>query len=100
MSRGHEKPSNKSAKLLYQPFGLVASLVAGLVAGQIFQQVWKRALPGDHDDPPQALQSEYSWKEVVIGALVQGAIFAAVRAVVSRAGARAFERWTGEWPGD
>lgn len=37
---------------------------------------------------------------MIVGALIQGAIFAAVRAAVSRGGARVFERWTGEWPGD
>lgn len=100
MPRSHEKRSNKAAKILYRPVGLVSSVIAGLVAGQIFQQVWKRVVPGDHDDPPTALESEYTWKEVVVGALIQGAIFAVVRAAVSRGGARAFERWTGEWPGD
>lgn len=100
MTRITEKSSNRSAKILYQPVGLVSSVIAGVVAGQIFKQIWKRALPGDHDDPPEPLQSEYSWKEVVVGALIQGAIFAAVKAAVSRGGARAFERWTGEWPGN
>jgi len=95
-----EKRSNKAAKMLYQPFGLVSSVVAGVVAGQVFQRVWKRAVPGDHDDPPNALQSEYTWQEVLVGALIQGAVFSVVRAAVSRGGARLFERWTGEWPGD
>ena len=94
------KRSNTSAKILYRPFGLVTSMLAGLIAGQIFKQVWKRTIPGTHDDPPRALESEYSFKEVLLGALVQGAIFAAVKAAVSRGGARAFQRWTGEWPGD
>lgn len=100
MPRHHEKRTNKAAKILYQPVGVVSSVVAGLIAGQVFQQVWKRVLPGDHDDPPNALESEYTWKEVIVGALIQGAIFAVVRAAVSRGGARAFERWTGEWPGN
>ena len=100
MPRRHEKRSSTAAKMLYQPVGLVSSVIAGLVAGQIFKQVWKRVLPGDHDDLPSALESEYTWKEVVLGALIQGAIFAAVRAAVSRGGARVFQRWTGQWPGD
>ena len=100
MATRSEKPSNTSAKILYQPVGLVSSVIAGLVAGQIFKQIWKRAVPGEHDDPPNPMQSEYSLQEVVVGALIQGAIFAAVRALVSRGGARVFERWTGEWPGD
>ena len=100
MSPEKNKNPNKSAKILYQPFGLVSSMLAGLIAGQVFKQIWKRATPGDRKDPPNALESEYSFKEVVLGALIQGAIFAAVRAAVSRGGARAFQRWTGEWPGD
>lgn len=95
-----EKQSSKSAKILYQPLGLVSSVVAGLVAGEVFKQVWKHATPGDQEDAPKALESEYDLREVVMAALVQGAIFAAVKAVVNRGGAKAFERWTGEWPGD
>lgn len=100
MAKKVEKQSNKAAKVLYQPIGVVSSLIAGLVAAQVFQQIWKRAVPGDHDDPPNALQSEYTWQEVLVGALIQGAVFSVVRAAVSRGGARLFERWTGEWPGD
>lgn len=100
MPKTVERQGNKAAKVLYRPFGLVSSVVAGLVAGQVFQQVWKRVSSGDHDDPPEALQSEYSWQEVLLGALIQGAIFSVVRAAVNRGGARLFERWTGQWPGD
>lgn len=100
MSQEMKKPPNRAAKILYQPFGLVSGLIAGLIAGQIFKQIWKRASSGHHEDAPSPLEADYSFKEVVLGALVQGAIFAAVRTVVSRGGARAFERWTGEWPGN
>lgn len=95
-----EEPASKSAKLLYRPVGLVASIVAGIVAGQIFKQVWKRASPSHPDDSPKALESEYQMREIITAAAVQGAIFAVVKAVVDRGGARAFQRWTGEWPGD
>jgi hypothetical protein len=95
-----EEPGTKSAKLLYRPIGLVGSIVAGILAGQLFKQVWKRAAPGDQDDSPKALESEYRLREILIAAAVQGAIFAVVKAAVDRGGARAFQRWTGEWPGD
>jgi hypothetical protein len=99
-STTHEKQSSKSAKILYRPWGLVASLVGGLIAGQIFQQVWKRLDPQKPDDPPTPLQSEFTLPKILVAALVQGAIFSAVRALINRGGARVFERWTGEWPGD
>ena len=38
-------------------------------------------------------------REVVLAAAIQGAIFAAVKAV-DRAGARGFTQLTGTWPGD
>lgn len=95
-----ETRSSTSAKILYRPVGLVSSVIAGVVAGQVFKQVWKHATPGDEADAPKALESEYTMRDVLIAATVQGAIFALVKALVSRGGAKAFERWTGEWPGD
>jgi hypothetical protein len=95
-----EERSSTSAKILYRPVGLVGSVVAGIVAGQVFKQTWKHAAPGDQDDAPRALESEYSLPQVLVAAAVQGAIFAVVKAAMSRAGARVFQRWTGEWPGD
>ena len=94
-----EARTSKSAKILYRPVGLVGSVAAGMVAGQVFKQVWKKAATGT-DDPPKALESEYRLREVLIAAAIQGAIFAAVKALFDRGGARAFQRWTGEWPGD
>ena len=95
-----EEQSSTSAKILYRPWGLIGSLVGGLVAGQVFQQVWKHLTPGDQEDAPRPLQSEYPLQQVLIAAVVQGAIFSVVRALIARGGARAFQRWTGEWPGD
>ncbi|MBC8092277.1 MAG: DUF4235 domain-containing protein [Pseudonocardia sp.] len=94
-----EKRSSTSAKLLYRPVGLASSVVGGLLASTIFKQVWKQAAPGDKPDPPGPLESEYPLRQILIAAAVQGAIFAVVKTAIDRAGARAFERWTGEWPG-
>jgi Protein of unknown function (DUF4235) len=95
-----EEHATKTAKILYRPWGLIGSLVGGLVAGQVFQQVWKHAAPGDQEDPPTPLQSEYDLRQILVAAMIQGAIFSVVRALIARGGARAFQRWTGEWPGD
>ena len=89
---------SKGAKLAYRPVGLIAGVAAGAVSGAIFKQVWKHV--SDAEDAPSALQSEYRMREVVLAAAIQGAIFAAVKAAVDRAGARGFTQLTGTWPGD
>jgi hypothetical protein len=86
------------AKVAYRPIGLAGSLAAGALAGALVKQVWKRI--SDHDEAPDALQSEYSLKSVLLAAAIQGLIFAVVKALIDRGGARVFERLTGEWPGD
>jgi hypothetical protein len=87
-----------AAKLAYRPVGLIASVVAGAIASAVFKQIWKRV--SDEDDAPDAMQSEYSLGQIVLAAMLQGAIFAAVKALIDRGGARGFQRLTGSWPGD
>jgi len=89
---------SKGAKLAYRPFGLVGGILAGVVSGAIFKQIWRRV--ADADDAPDALQSEYDMREVVIAAALQGAIFAATKAAIDRLGAQGFTKLTGSWPGD
>ena len=95
----NNKPS-KSAKLLYRPVGLVSSMLGGLLAGTIFKQVWRRASPDKQSEPPKALTTDYPFKEIVLAAAVEGAIYSVVKTVIDRQGARLFEKWTGEWPGE
>ncbi|GAA3708593.1 DUF4235 domain-containing protein [Zhihengliuella alba] len=94
-----QKHSSTSAKILYRPFGLISGIVSGALAGVVFKQVWKRVSDGK-DEAPTALQSEYGLREILLAVTIQGAIFALVKALVDRGGARTFERLTGEWPGD
>ena len=93
------KKTSKSAALLYRPVGLASSLVGGLIAGMVFKQVWWLAAPGPQSDPPKALETEYPFKQILLAAVIQGAIFSAVKTIIDRQGARLFERATGEWPG-
>jgi Protein of unknown function (DUF4235) len=93
------KPPSTSAKILYRPVGLASSIIGGMLAGVIFKQVWRRAAPGEKSDPPRPLETEYPYKEIILAAAIQGAIFSVVKTVIDRQGARLFEKWTGEWPG-
>lgn len=95
-----QEETSKSAKLLYRPFGLASSIIGGLVASMLFRKVWQRAVPGDQSSPPTALTTEYPVRQVLVAAIVQGALYSLVKTVIDRAGARIFQRWTGEWPGN
>lgn len=88
---------SRSAALAYKPFGLAVSITGGLIASLLFKQVWKQV--SDSDETPDATDADHGWREVLIAAAIQGAIFAVVKAVADRGGASAFQRLTGSWPG-
>jgi Protein of unknown function (DUF4235) len=90
--------SHTAAKVAYKPVGLLTGMVAGAIASLVFRQLWKRV--SDEEKVPDPLQREYPWREIVLAAAIQGAIFAVVRAVINRGGAEAFRKLTGTWPGD
>lgn len=97
MARKEE--GSKTAKVLYRPVGIASSVISGVIATQLFKQVWKRVSPRHDAEAPKPLESDYRVREIVIAAAAQGAIFATVKALVDRGGARLFQRWSGEWPG-
>ena len=65
-------------KTLYKPLSWVVGALGGVLAGQVFKQVWSRV--AGEDDAPDATDRDYTWRQVIIAAAVQGAIFGAVKA--------------------
>ena len=91
---------SEAAKRRYRAAGLLSGMIGGLIAGQGYKQLWKRIAHKDLDEGPEALSTDYSLREILISAAVQGAIYALVKTIIDRGGARLFERVTGEWPGN
>lgn len=85
-------------KLLYKLISMLVSVLGGMLAGAIFKQVWK--LTAREEDAPSATDARRGWREVLIAAALQGAIFAVVKAAVDRGTATAAHQLTGTWPGD
>jgi Protein of unknown function (DUF4235) len=85
-------------KLLYKPFSLIFSVLGGLVAGAIFKQIWK-LVPGE-EDAPNATDADRGWREILIAAALQGAIFGVIKAAIDRSAAEGTHKVTGTWPGD
>jgi hypothetical protein len=86
------------AKAIYTPLGVAFGVLGGLLGGVIFKQIWK--LIAKEEDAPSAKEEEYGWREILPAAALQGAVFALVKAVIHRSGARGFQKLTGTWPGD
>lgn len=88
----------KRAAAAYKPVGfVVVGAAGGMIAGAAFKQVWK-FVEGE-DDAPDALDEDRSWHQILLAAAIQGAIFAVVKAAVTRSGAEGTRRLTGTWPG-
>lgn len=85
-------------KVLYKPVGLILGALSGVLASTVFKHVWKRF--SGEDEAPSATDRDYGWREVLVAAGVQGAIFGTVKAAVDRAGAEGYKKATGKWPGD
>ena len=85
-------------KLLYKLVNVIASMLGGLLAGLIFKRVWKIIGPGD--DAPKPTDERPGWREILLAATLQGAIFAVVKAAVDRGAAEATRTLIGKWPGD
>ncbi|MCX5215229.1 DUF4235 domain-containing protein [Kitasatospora sp. NBC_00240] len=83
-------------RILYKPLGLLFGALGGLVASSVFKRLW--ALLGHEDDAPQATDRDRTWREVLMAAALQGAVFALVRAAIDRGGAVGTRRLTGTWP--
>jgi Protein of unknown function (DUF4235) len=85
-------------KLLYKPVAMLVSVLGGVLAGMIFKRAWKIAAAGE--DAPQATDAHRGWREVLLAAGLQGAIFALIKAAVDRGAAAGVQKVTGVWPGD
>lgn len=83
-------------KLIYKPFGLVASVIAARLGRGIFKSLWARV---DQADPPDPTAPNANLGKIVGAAALEAATMASVAAVADRAAARTFEYLTGFWPG-
>ncbi|NSC22469.1 DUF4235 domain-containing protein [Streptomyces albus subsp. chlorinus] len=85
-----------TVKLAYKPVGMLLGAAGGALSGAVFKQIWKAT--GHEENAPGATDQERGWREILLAAALQGAIFAAVKAAVDRSGATTVHRLTGTWP--
>ncbi|EFC82569.1 DUF4235 domain-containing protein [Parafrankia sp. EUN1f] len=85
-------------KIAYKPVGMAGGLLAGTTSGFLVRRSW--AAISEEKETPDPLCLDRGFAEVVLFAALQGAVFAATGAAISRLGALGFQRTTGVWPGD
>jgi xanthosine utilization system XapX-like protein len=84
-------------KIIYKPFAIILGLLGGLVGRQVFNQVWQRV---DDEEPPEPTTRDTKILRLLAAVALQGAIFALVKMVVQRSGAKAWRYFFGIWPGE
>jgi hypothetical protein len=89
--------SSRMTKLFYKPLAILLAVLARRVAGKVFSRVWE--LTAHDGASPNATDRDRGWGEIAAAAVIRGAVFSGVRALVSRGGATGFEYVTGRWPG-
>jgi hypothetical protein len=77
---------------------MLANRAGCVMAGAIFKKVWKFA--AHEDQAPKATDAWRGWREVLLAAALEGAIFAVVKAAMERGAAESTGKLTGVWPGD
>ncbi|MCT2582866.1 DUF4235 domain-containing protein [Actinophytocola gossypii] len=85
-------------KLIYKPLGLLFGVLGGVAASAVFGKVWE-AITGDRE-APEPTDKNRTWSQILLAAVIQGAIFGGVRAAIDRSGAIGYRKVTGTWPDD
>ena len=85
-------------KLIYKPLGLLFGVLGGVAASAVFGKVWE-AITGDRE-APEPTDKNRTWGQILLAAVIQGAIFSGGRAAIDRSGAIGYRKVTGAWPDD
>jgi Protein of unknown function (DUF4235) len=91
MKRGDGNELTGLAKLGYKPIGLILGMVGGLLAGKVFGIIWKKI--SNEDETPQPLSDDYTTREVLLAATLQGAVFGLIKTAVDRYGMKGVRRF-------
>jgi hypothetical protein len=84
-------------KASYTVVDLIADMIGGVFASLVFKRVWSVIEQGN--EAPRPTDEQRGWREILLAAGLQGAIFALVKAAIDRGTAEGTRKLTGIWPG-
>lgn len=76
--------------MLYRMLSLVVSLLGGMVAVKLFNRLWTRTRGEEH--APDARDLDRGWREVLLAAGAQGAVYGLVKAATRRMAAQSVRK--------
>jgi hypothetical protein len=85
------------SKILFAPISAVGGRIAALIGRRVFARVWSLL---DGAQPPDPRRRDLQWRMLLVGLLLEGAIFRAARGLVDRASRQGFSKLTGTFPGE
>jgi hypothetical protein len=83
--------------LIYKPIAIILGLLGGIAGRQVFNKVWAKV---DEEEPPEPTTRDTGLPRLLAAVALQGAIFALVKMVIQRGGARTWRYLFGIWPGE
>jgi len=84
-------------KIAFLPFSLGSGLIAGAIARRAFEAVWGVM---DDQEPPKPEHRDVRLLKLVAAVALEGLVFSITRGLVDHGARHAFERVTGQWPGE
>lgn len=85
------------SRILFVPFSIIAGLLAGLVTKKLFEVAWGLV---DDTEAPEPEHRDVPWGKLTLALALEGAIFRATRGAIDHGSRVAYQRLTGEWPGE
>jgi hypothetical protein len=81
------------SKATYKALGLASGTLGGVLAGAVFSRFW-RALSDEADDVPQPAALDRDIRDVLLVAILQGAVAGLIKAVFSRITEHGYRRFS------
>jgi hypothetical protein len=85
------------SRILFVPFSVIAGLLAGLVTKKLFEVAWGFV---DDAEAPEPEHRDVPWGKLALALALEGAIFRATRGAIDHGSRIAYQRLTGQWPGE
>jgi hypothetical protein len=80
----------------FKPISIILGLAAGQLSKKLFMKIWGEIRD---EEPPNPEHREIFLGQLAVALIVEGAIARLVRGLVDHGTRRAWEKRTGEWPG-